>query len=161
MVVLVMGVAGSGKTTVGKLLAKRRGYEFADADDFHPLANVEKMRAGIALTDADRSPWLDLLRDLICDRLERGSDLVLACSALRAAYRDRLRAADDRIKIVYLKGSRDLIQKRLAARTGHYMNLHLLDSQFAALEEPSDALVFDIALAPDTIVNGIERTLEE
>lgn len=159
MVVLVMGVSGSGKTTIGESLAARLGCEFADADDYHPPANVEKMRAGIALTDADRSPWLDLLRDLIRERLAAGDDLVLACSALRAAYRERLLAADPRVEIVYLKGDRDLIRRRLAARAGHYMNPWLLDSQFATLEEPGDALVFDVAVAPEEIVDRIEQTL--
>lgn len=159
MVVVVMGVSGSGKTTVGELLAARLGCEFADADDYHPRANVEKMRAGVALTDADRSPWLDTLRELILDRLARGGDLVLACSALRSAYRDRLLAADPRIRIVYLRGDRELIRQRLAQRTGHYMNPRLLDDQFAVLEEPDGALVFDIAPAPDAIVSGIEHSL--
>lgn len=159
MVVLVMGVSGSGKTTVGELLAERLGCEFADADDYHPPANVEKMRAGVALTDADRSPWLDLLRDLIRDRLAAGDDLVLACSALRAAYRDRLLAADDRVAIVYLKGDHELIRLRLANRAGHYMDSRLLDSQFATLEEPDDALVFDVTVAPEIIVDCIEQKL--
>lgn len=159
MVVLVMGVSGSGKTTVGELLASRLGCEFADADDYHPSANVEKMRAGIALTDADRSPWLDLLRDLIRDRLASGGDLVLACSALRAAYRDQLLAADPRVRVVYLKGDHDLIRRRLTARSGHYMNPQLLDSQLATLEEPADALAFDVALAPEAIVDRIEQRL--
>ncbi|RAI41741.1 gluconokinase [Rhodoplanes roseus] len=154
MIVVLMGVAGSGKTTIGLLLAERLGCGFSDADSFHPPANVEKMRAGIPLTDDDRWPWLHALRAAIEGWERAGVDHVVACSALKQAYRDVLAPQDD-ATFVYLKGSAALIGPRLAARTGHYMNPKLLDSQFATLEEPDDAIVVDIAPTPPEIVADI------
>ncbi|MEO7404930.1 MAG: gluconokinase, GntK/IdnK-type, partial [Burkholderiales bacterium] len=135
LVIVVMGVAGCGKTTVGKRLSAVLGFDFFDADDFHPVENVAKMHAGIALTDADRTPWIDRLNDLIRKHaLERGGRMVLACSALKVAYRMRLVAgcADD-CRFVHLSGDKATMAARLAARAGHYMNPALLDSQFAIL----------------------------
>lgn len=163
MVVLVMGVSGSGKTTIGKNLATRMKCEFADADDYHPQANVEKMRSGIPLDDADRLPWLDALGQLIIAHLADGRDLVLACSALKDSYRKRLMTDDARVKLVYLKGDYKLIASRLAARENHYMNPRLLESQFATLEEPADAITINIAAKPEEItaqlVDLLKRSL--
>src|ERR1700756_5475772 len=121
-----MGVTGSGKTTVGRLLAEEVGWKYFDADDFHPAANVEKMRSGIPLTDADRGPWLAQLREVIKDCLQRNESAIFACSALKESYRTTL-AINDHVKIVYLKGDYDLIKRRLQARRDHYMNPDLLD----------------------------------
>ena len=152
MMVIVMGVCGCGKTTVGRALAKELGYEFLDADDFHPAANVAKMAQGVALADDDRWPWLDAIVAAMRERAARGSGAGIACSALKEAYRDRLRrgvGAVDEIRIVYLEGDAATIAPRLASRSGHYMPASLLDSQFAALEEPRDAIVVDIRQPPE------------
>jgi gluconokinase len=159
VIVVVMGVTGSGKTTVGRLLAAALGAEFIDADDHHPPANVAKMRAGTPLTDADREPWLERLNALLRERTARGASVVLACSALKAAYRDALLRELPDARLVYLRGSRELIGARLAARRGHYMNPALLDSQFAALEEPADAIVADAAGTPEAIAAAVRRQL--
>lgn len=158
MVVVVMGVSGSGKTTVGRRLAGELGWSFYDADDFHPRANVEKMKGGVPLEDADRIPWLEILRDLIRDTLGRGENAVLACSALKESYRDYL-LPDERVKLVYLKGDRELIRKRLSGRRGHFMNPALLDSQFATLEEPGQGVQVDISATPAEIVKTIRSRL--
>ena len=133
VVVVVMGVTGVGKTTIGRLVAEDYGWAFLDADDFHPPANVAKMRSGVPLTDADREPWLTALRAEIDARLARSESAVLACSALKQSYRDRLHA-NDAVCFVYLRGDAALIHARLLARSGHYMDPGLLASQFAALE---------------------------
>src|SRR5262245_58756701 len=158
MIVVLMGVTGAGKTTVGRLLADEMGWEFYDADDFHPAANIEKMRRGEELNDADRVPWLEKLRDLIRSSLESRSNIVLACSALKTAYRGYL-LIDRDVRLVYLKGDYSVIQHRLNERTDHYMNSSLLDSQFAALEEPPDAMTVDVAKSPNEIVQAIMRWL--
>src|SRR5512133_642162 len=126
---IVMGVSGCGKTTVGKLLAERLGWDFYDADDFHPPANIAKMAAGIPLNDDDRAPWLAKLHDLITTCLKENRPGVLACSALKERYRQILLASNDATRIVYLKGSFDLIQERMSARAGHYMKPGMLKSQ--------------------------------
>jgi gluconokinase len=147
MMVIVMGVCGCGKTTVGRALARELGCEFLDADDFHPAANVAKMAQGVALTDDDRWPWLDAIVAAMRERAARGSGAVIACSALKDAYRDRLRrgvGAVVEVRIVYLKGDAATIAPRLASRSGHYMPASLLHSQLTALEEPRDAIVVDI-----------------
>lgn len=154
MIIIVMGVSGSGKTTVGGLLADRMGCGFSDADDFHPANNVEKMRAGIPLTDDDRWPWLKALRQAIEDWEAAGQSRVIACSALKAAYRHLL-APRGGVVFVFLKGRAETIASRLKARKGHYMNPDLLASQFATLEEPAGAIVVDIAPPPAVIVDGI------
>jgi gluconokinase len=143
MIVVLMGVCGSGKTTVGRALAQELGWEFLDADAFHPEPNVVKMAKGVALTDDDRWPWLDRLGVEMRAVNERGRHAVLGCSALRQAYRDRLCGAGE-LRWVYLKGDAATIEPRLASRSGHYMPPSLLASQFATLEEPSAALVVDI-----------------
>ena len=159
MIVIVMGVSGSGKTTVGELLAERMGCGFSDADDFHPAANVEKMRAGIPLTDDDRWPWLKALRQAIDDWQAAGESRVIACSALKAAYRDVLSPHDD-VVFAFLKGSAETIAGRLKARKGHYMNPNLLASQLATLEEPTDTIVVDIAPPLATVADEIMARLD-
>jgi gluconokinase len=155
MIVVVMGVTGAGKTTVGRLLARELGCDFLDADDYHPAANVAKMRAGQALTDDDRRPWLATLNEVLGEYAARSAGVVLACSALKAAYRDRLVAGLPGSRLVYLRGTKALIAARLEARHEHFMNPALLDSQFAALEEPDGAIVVDIGPAPGAIAAAI------
>ena len=155
-----MGVAGAGKTTIGQLLAQRLGWTFHDADDFHPPANVAKMRAGIPLTDEDRVPWLAQLNELAKSANNAGHRLIIGCSALKARYREQLAAGVEGMRFVYLQGSQDLIARRMAARRGHFMPPGLLDSQFAALEEPTDAIVVSIEQAPEAIVEEIVRAME-
>ncbi|CAN5912335.1 gluconokinase [soil metagenome] len=154
---VIMGVAGCGKSLIGSMLADVLGGVFEDADDFHPPANKEKMTARIPLTDEDRWPWLQILRDRIVAQRDQVSCYVLACSALKQSYRDLLRDGEDRetLQFIYLKGSQDLIGSRMAARKGHFMPTTLLDSQFAALEEPQDALVVDVGFTPQEIVDDI------
>lgn len=154
MVVIVMGVSGCGKSTVGAALAAARGWRFLDADDFHPVANKAKMQAGTALTDEDRRGWLDALAEQLAYHHGKGLDLVLACSALKVAYRERLRRAAP-YALVYLAGTRALLAERLAARTGHFAGLSLLDSQLATLEEPIDALQVPVSLPIDEILQRI------
>jgi gluconokinase len=158
MIVIIMGTTGSGKTTIGTLLAKRLGWEFVDADDFHPPANVEKMKHGIALTDADREPWLKVLHDKIVEWETDGRNAVLACSALKQTYRDELRSGPD-VKFVYLKGSYELFSQRVLARKGHFAKQDLLASQFATLEEPTDAITVDAATSPEQAVAEVRRRL--
>jgi gluconokinase len=159
VIVVVMGVTGCGKTTVGALLAGGCGWEFHDADDFHPPENVAKMKRGEPLTDADRWPWLDRLNALICDSERQGKNMVLACSALKQAYRDRLARGCATVRFVLLDGEIEMIRARLAGRQGHYMNPKLLDSQFAILERPQDALRLDAAGNPAALVQSIRKQL--
>jgi gluconokinase len=158
MIVIVMGTTGSGKTTIGTLLAKRLGCDFADADDFHPPANVEKMRHGIPLTDADRLPWLAALHDKILQWNAAQQNVVLACSALKQSYRDELRSGAG-VQFVYLKGSYELFSQRVLARKGHFAKQDLLASQFADLEEPADAIIVDARESPAEIVERLTRRL--
>jgi len=153
-----MGVTGSGKTTVGQNLAASLGWQYFDADEFHSAANIEKMKSGVPLNDADRKPWLESLQRVIRDSLKKAEPAVLACSALKESYRDML-LIDERVRFVYLKGDYDLIKERLRARSDHYMNPDLLDSQFETLEEPNDALQIDIGSSPDAIVEIIRQRL--
>ncbi len=154
MVILLMGVSGSGKTTVGQLRASQLGWEFADGDDYHPAANVEKMRNGVPLSDADRGPWLEALRALIAGWIGAGKNAVLACSALKRAYRESLQIGPE-VPVVYLRGTRELLRQRLRARVGHFMTERMLESQLAALEEPEDSVVVDVDGAPARIVAEI------
>ena len=158
MVILLMGVTGSGKTTVGQALAESLQWQFADADDFHPASNVAKMRAGMPLDDADRAPWLAALRTQIDKWLHAGTNAVLACSALKQAYRNEL-VVSPGVRIVYLRGRSELIEERLRERHGHYMDPNLLPSQFATLEEPMDALVVAVDASVPDIVRQIRKGL--
>lgn len=153
-----MGVVGAGKTTVGSLLAQKLGWRFADADDFHPAVNVEKIRHGIPLDDADRVPWLAALRNAILDWNAKRQSAVLACSALKRKYRDQLSV--DGVRFVYLKGDFDLIEHRLQERTGHFASESILKSQFEDLETPDDAITVEIDKAPDAIVTEIIAKLK-
>ena len=157
-IIVLMGTTGAGKTTIGTILGRELGWEFADADDFHSTANKDKMSKGIGLTDADRAPWLAALRAKIEDWIESGQNGVLACSALKQAYRDKLSVNAD-VKWVYLKGSYDEIASRLAARSGHYAKADLLASQFEALEEPTNAVVVDVSKTPGEIAREIQVRL--
>ena len=159
-IILVMGVSGSGKTTVGAMLAGRLGWPYAEADAFHPPANVAKMAAGHPLTDADRLPWLQAIAAWIDRQIAAGGRGVVTCSALKRGYRDMLRRPE--VQIVYLHGSHDLIAARLTARHGHFFQAQMLDSQFEALEEPGpdeDVMVVSITGTPAEIVDEIVRQL--
>jgi len=169
VIVVIMGVCGCGKTTVGQALANRLGWQFFDADDFHPPANVAKMATGVALTDEDRAPWLDRLGAEMRAVSRKGNHAVLACSALKESYRQRIaRGLQEpgpegdggaEFRIVYLKGDAKIIEPRLALRSGHYMPSSLLASQFAALEEPRDAMVIDIRQTTDAQAAQIAAAL--
>jgi carbohydrate kinase (thermoresistant glucokinase family) len=159
MVVLLMGVAGSGKTTIGRQLADELGWKFADADDFHPPANVAKMSAGTPLDDTDRAPWLAAIRLYIDTRTSAGENAVVTCSALREKHRAvLLRDAPD-VKLVYLRGTREVLWSRISSRQGHFMKPAMLDSQLATLEEPSNALAIDIDQSPAQIIAGIRSAI--
>ena len=161
MIVIVFGVSGAGKTTIGKLLAKEVGWHFYEADDFHSRTNVDKMRRGISLNDDDRWPWLESLRQLIERSLEEGENAVLACSALKRAYRERLGVSNE-VKFVYLRGDFALIEKQLRRRHGHFMNSELLRSQFADFEEPKPdehVLIIELGRTPQEAVDEIKTRL--
>jgi gluconokinase len=158
VIVVVMGVTGAGKTTIGVLLAQRLGWDFVDADSFHSPANVEKIRQGIALNDADRAPWLRSLHDAMEGWAAEHKSVVLACSALKRSYRTELCVGGE-TKFIYLKGSYDLIYRRLRQRHGHFASETILASQFAALEEPDDVITVDIDHTEDEIVAEILRQL--
>ena len=157
---IVMGVSGSGKTSVGKSLANRLGWHFYDADDFHPPENVAKMANGIPLDDSDRAPWLAALHDLISSSLKTERPGVLACSALKERYRQQLTDGREDVQIIHLKGSYDLIWSRMKKRTDHYMKPHMLKSQFESLEEPTKALVLDVSASVDDIVQTILKQMD-
>ena len=161
-VYVVMGVSSSGKSAVGERLAERLGWQFLDADDFHPQANVEKMSRGEPLDDGDRAPWLTRLREIISEHLEEDKRLILACSALKERYRERLRL-DRRVGFIYLEGSFELIQERMSAREGHFMKTEMLASQFEALEEPDpgDAVRVDISPPLEEIVKNVALKLSD
>lgn len=160
MIVIVMGVTGVGKTTVGRLLAERTGWIYYDADDFHTPANVEKMRAGTPLSDDDRWPWLDRLNQVLRKAESQGASAILACSALKERYRDRLEQGVPGVRWVYLSGSMELIASRLQARKAHYMNPALLESQFEALEPPRGALTIDVDGEPAALVQRVLNGLD-
>ena len=161
MIVVICGVAGVGKTTIGQLLARELGWEFYDADDFHPAANVEKMKTGIPLTDEDRRPWLDRLRQLVKRCLAAHENAVVACSALKRAYRERLRVNEE-VRFVFLRASRAQVAEQAQRRRGHFMPATLLDSQFTDLEEPQadeHALMVDIKSLPRDVTSLIKTKL--
>jgi len=161
VIVIVFGVSGAGKTTVGKLLAVDLGWQFYEADDFHPRTNIEKMRKGRPPTDEDRWPWLDRLREQITRSLSAKENAVIACSALKRAYRERLRISDD-VKFVFLRGNYALVEKQLRRRRGHFMNPELLRSQFTDLEEPDpgeDVLTVELGRTPEELVEDIKTRL--
>lgn len=163
MVIIVMGVSGSGKTTIGRLLAERLGLPFYDGDHFHPPENVEKMSSGRPLTDEDRKPWLEELARQI-SRWNHSGGAVLACSALKQSYRDILRsgaARDNSVHFVWLKGKKSLILDRMEVREGHYMPPGLLDSQFDALEEPQNAWAVSVDHPPEAIADKIYAGLKQ
>lgn len=158
MFILIMGVTGSGKTTIGRLLSSQLGWPFYDADDFHSQGNIRKMASGNALTDEDRAPWLQALHQLILDRNQRGENGVLACSALKQAYR-RILCADADVAVVHLKAPHDLIRSRLQSRSNHYMPPALIESQFLDLEEPTECVVVDAAAPAEQTVAAIRSKL--
>jgi gluconokinase len=162
VVILMMGVSGAGKTTIGQLLASALGWNFVDADDYHPADNVEKMRNGTPLTDADRAPWLETLRTLIANWIAAEKNTVLACSALKQSYRQALQVGPEvevEIKIVYLKSTPEILRQRLRARRGHFMTERMLASQLAALEAPEDAVTVDADRPPAEVVTEIRARL--
>lgn len=158
MIVVLMGVSGSGKTTVGRLLAARLGWPFIDGDDLHPAENLEKMRRGIALTERDRAPWLAAVRESIRAHLQRRESAVVACSALKRAHRRALRL-DPQVIFVHLIVHPALVRARLRRRRGHFMSAALVDSQLATLETPSRALRIDAGAAPEQVVESIRARL--
>jgi gluconokinase len=160
VVLIFMGVSGSGKTTVAKLFAQKTGAIFFEGDEFHPPENVARMRGGIPLTDADRKLWLQKLRAIVAGALAKNEFTALTCSALKAKYRDELTAGDARVKFVHLTGPKALLEQRLKDRRGHFMPPALLESQLAILEPPSDALVFTCEKSPEEIVTGLIQALE-
>lgn len=159
VIVIVMGVSGAGKTTIGAMLAARIGAEFIDADDIHPPSNIEKMRRGIPLDDSDRYPWLEVLAERIVQAHSEQHSLVLACSALKQIYRDLLSGGASNVHFIHLTASRDLIGTRLQSRSGHFMPASLIDDQFAALEPPNDALSLQASDATGRIVETIIKWL--
>jgi gluconokinase len=159
LIIIMMGVEGSGKTTLGRILAAALGCAFYDADDFHSARAKRMMAAGQPLTDADRRPWLGALRGLIEDNLRAGRRMVLACSALKQSYRDLLAVDARRVKFVFLRGSIELIRRRLRERSGHFAGEALLPSQFETLEEPRDAVIVDVAPPPAQVVAAIRTGL--
>lgn len=159
MLILVMGVCGSGKTAVGKELSVAVGYEFKDADRYHPSSNKTKMSAGIPLTDEDRQPWLESIRSAIEPALNGSENIVLACSALKQRYRDFLMREGEQFKIIFLNGTKELLLSRLKERGEHFMNPELLDSQLADLEKPENSLTLNIESPVDALTEEIRRMI--
>ncbi|OKH43735.1 gluconate kinase [Calothrix sp. HK-06] len=161
MIILMMGVSGSGKTTIGKALAKSLGWEFSDADLYHSTANIEKMSHGIPLTDIDRFTWLQTLHQMMNQWLDAHKNVVLACSALKESYRQMLFVNCEQVKLIYLKGSFALIADRLEHRSNHFMKKEMLKSQFDVLEEPQNSIQVDISKPLKDIVQEIRLKLKE
>jgi gluconokinase len=160
MILIVMGVSGSGKSTIGEALASRLNWPFHDGDSFHPPANVEKMRQGIPLNDTDRRPWLEAIREFMQHSHARNQNAVIACSALKSTYRDLLLQSEPWVRFIWLHGPRELIAERMQSRSDHFMPPSLLESQLNTLEPPANALVADISPSPDTIVETILSQLQ-
>ncbi len=164
MIVVLFGVSGSGKSTVGVRLARDLGWPFHEGDDDHPPENVAKMMRGVPLDDDDRGPWLEAIRRRMADLDAAGRSAVISCSALKRGYRDRLRTAAREVRLVYLRGSRELIRQRLEGRRGHFMPDSLLESQFEALEEPRPGepgtITVDVDRPPSEVAEAIERGLD-
>ncbi len=159
--IIIMGVSGCGKTTVGQAVAARLGYAFYDGDDFHPPQNVTKMANGIPLDDTDRAPWLARLHDLLQEHIARGEGIVLACSALKRRYREQLRAGNEGVQFVYLRGEFEVIWARMRTRPQHYMKASMLQSQFDALEPPThdEAIPINITATPELILDTLLAAL--
>jgi gluconokinase len=161
MILLVMGVSGAGKSTIGAALAAALGWRYLDADDYHPRENVAKMAAGLPLDDADRLPWLARMNHELLALEKQGISAVLGCSALKEAYRAQLRAGVRELRVVYLRGERGLIARRVAERTHRYMPASLLDSQFMALEPPQEAITLDVAQPVEASVAQVLASLRQ
>lgn len=159
MVIIIMGVEGAGKTTIGKMLAEKLGWKFYDADDYHPKRNIDKMRSGIPLNDEDRWPWLKEVGRLINSCFNLNESCIIACSALKRSYREYLKQQNDKIIFVYLKGDKNTISKRLASRKEHFAGTQLLESQLQTLEEPEGVLTCDISIKPKVITDYIIEKL--
>jgi len=159
MIILVMGVTGSGKSTVGAMLAASLHWEFIDADSFHPQTNIQKMSRGIPLDDTDRGPWLQALHQAISRWLQEGKNVVLACSALKSSYRQRLFPDRSHMRLIYLEGSLELLASRLDQRQNHFMNKSLLQSQLDMLEVPEEGVRVDVSQPPEVIVQQIKKSL--
>lgn len=159
LVGLVMGVAGVGKTTVGRTVAERLGWDFVDGDDFHPPDNVDKMSSGFALTDEDRQHWLDILRKLIDQRLDEERPTVVTCSALKADYRRELLVDADRVRLIYLKAPPEVVRDRIDSRSGHFFGALLVESQYAVLEEPECGITVDATRPFDDVVTEVAQAL--
>lgn len=159
MIVILMGVSGSGKTTIGKRLSEGLGWAFFEGDEFHPQSNIAKMGKGIPLSDKDRQPWLNALKELTRQLIHKEESAVIACSALKEAYRQFLQHENKEVCFVYLKGDYELIEKRLEERSNHYMKAGLLSSQFADLQEPEEVITVDIRKDPEEIVRSIQEEL--
>lgn len=157
---IVMGVSGCGKSTVGMRLAQRLCWQFFDADDCHPPGNVQKMRSGVPLDDADRAPWLETLNQLLADQIQAGNNPVLACSALKKSYRNKLLSGGLKVTLIYLRGNYEEILERIESRENHFMPASLLRSQFDALEEPADAWIYEISRPVEEIVEAVVSRLE-
>ena len=160
MFCIIMGVAGSGKTTIGKLLSDRTGWTFYDADDFHPAENIEKMSRGIPLNDEDRKPWLLKLNNLIHNTISQDKSAILACSALKSSYREILQLDNPEVALIYLQGDYEQIVARITQRKEHFMQAEMLLSQFKILEEPQADLVVSVTLSPNAIVEQIIKYLD-
>lgn len=158
-ILVIMGVSGSGKTTIGQLLSAELICSFIDGDDFHPSVNIKKMSSGEALTDEDRWPWLEILTDKIQEYIQQEQSMVLACSALKKSYREILCVERELVQFIYLKGNYATILRRMQSRENHFMTKSLLQSQFATLEEPEDAIVVDISPSPSEILKSIRGLL--